>query len=93
MQAFSVNPEAAASSFEAQRCLSRGFGLSVANARKVDVRLYLEKEIHPPLAQGRSTKIISVIKWIRTSRLSIKSSLSANGGLPIFHSTHNLCAM
>jgi len=28
------------------------------------------------MAQGRSTKIISMIKWIRTSRLSIKSSLS-----------------
>jgi len=29
-----------------------------------------------PMAQGRSTKIISMIKWIRTSRLSIKNSLS-----------------
>ena len=28
------------------------------------------------MAQGRSTKIISTIKWIRTSRLSIKTSLS-----------------
>ena len=28
------------------------------------------------MAQGRSTKIISMIKWIRTSRLSIKNSLS-----------------
>ena len=28
------------------------------------------------MAQGRSTKIISIIKWIRTSRLSIKDSLS-----------------
>ena len=27
-------------------------------------------------AQGRSTKIISMIKWIRTSKLSIKNSLS-----------------
>ena len=28
------------------------------------------------MAQGRSTKIISMIKWIRIGRLSIKSSLS-----------------
>ena len=28
------------------------------------------------MAQGRSTKIISLIKWIRTNRLSIKNSLS-----------------
>ena len=31
------------------------------------------------MAQGRSTKIISMIKWIRTSRLSIKNSLSEVG--------------
>ena len=37
---------------------------------------YLEKGIQTPRAQGRSTKIISMIKWIRTSRLSIKNSLS-----------------
>ena len=43
--------------------------------RKVDIRL-TEKEIQTPTAQGRSTKIISMIKWIRTSRLSIKNSLS-----------------
>ena len=28
------------------------------------------------MAPGRSTKVISMIKWIRTSRLSIKNSLS-----------------
>ena len=28
------------------------------------------------MAQGRSTKIITMIKWIRTIRLSIKNSLS-----------------
>ena len=27
------------------------------------------------MAQGRSTKIISTVRWIRTSRLSIKNSL------------------
>ena len=30
-----------------------------------------------PMAQGRSTKIISMTKWIRTSRLTIKNSLSS----------------
>ena len=33
-------------------------------------------------AQGRSTKIISMIKWIRTSRLSIKNSLSLGQATP-----------
>ena len=28
------------------------------------------------MAQGRSTKVISMIKWVRTSRLSVKNSLS-----------------
>jgi hypothetical protein len=28
------------------------------------------------MAQGRSTEIITMMKWIRTSRLSIKNSLS-----------------
>jgi len=32
------------------------------------------------MAQGRSTKIISMIKWIRTSRLSIQNSLSLESG-------------
>jgi len=31
------------------------------------------------MAQGRSTKIISMIQWIRTSRLSITKSLSLQG--------------
>ena len=44
-------------------------------ARKVDVR-FPGKEIQTPMAQGRSTKIISMIKWIQTSKLSIKNSLS-----------------
>ena len=36
---------------------------------------YLVKGIENSMAQGRSTKTISMIKWIRTSRLSIKNSL------------------
>jgi len=43
---------------------------------------YLEKGIQTPRSQGRSTKIISMIKWIRTSRLSIKNSLSGVGKQP-----------
>jgi len=31
------------------------------------------------MAQGRPTKVISMIKWIRTSRLPIKNSLSGLG--------------
>ena len=34
-----------------------------------------KKGIQAPMAQGRSTKVISMIKWIRTNRLSIKNSL------------------
>jgi len=34
------------------------------------------------MAQGRSTKIISMIEWIRTSRLSIKNSLSLSAAGP-----------
>jgi len=34
------------------------------------------KGIETPMAQGRSSKIISMVQWIRTSRLSIKNSLS-----------------
>ena len=34
-----------------------------------------KRGIQTPMAQGRSTKIISMIKWIRDSRLSVKKSL------------------
>ena len=34
------------------------------------------REIQTLMAQGRSTKIILMIKWIRTRRLSMKNSLS-----------------
>ena len=38
-----------------------------------------KREFKTPMAQGRSTEIITMIKWIRTSRLSIKElSLSFN---------------
>jgi len=42
---------------------------------------YLEKGIQNPMAQGRSTKIIWMIKQIRTNRLSIKNSLYGGEGL------------
>ena len=38
---------------------------------------YLEKGFQTPVAQGRSTRIISMIEWTRTSRLSIKISLTS----------------
>jgi len=44
---------------------------------------YLKKEIQTPMAQGRSTKIILMTKWIRTSRLSIKHSFSSTGNLAL----------
>jgi len=48
---------------------------------------YLEKGNQAPMAQGRSTEIISItksisvemIEWIRLSRLSIKNSLTMVG--------------
>ena len=36
---------------------------------------HMEKRIQTPTAQGRSTKIVSTVEWIRTSKLSIKNSL------------------
>jgi hypothetical protein len=41
-------------------------------------RKYLRsrKAIQTPVTQGRSTKLISMMKWTRTSRLSIKISRS-----------------
>jgi len=52
---------------------SRGPQLFVNNG-KIDIRL-LGKGNSNPMAQVRSTKIISMIKWIRTSSLLIKISL------------------
>ena len=40
---------------------------------------YLEKKIQTPMAQGGSTKIIRMIKWIRIKRLSTKNCFSARG--------------
>jgi len=40
---------------------------------------YLKKGVQAPMAQGRSTKITSRIKWIRTSRLSIMNARSSGG--------------
>jgi hypothetical protein len=36
---------------------------------------YLEKGIQTPMTEGRSTKIISFIKWIRTRRLPTNNPL------------------
>ena len=48
----------------------RGKGLS---APPLTISGYLEKGIQTRMAQGRSTKIISLIKLFRTTRLSIKN--------------------
>ena len=37
----------------------------------------MKKGIQTPKAQGPSTKVISMIEWIQTSRLSIKNFFSA----------------
>ena len=42
------------------------------------------------MAQGRSTKIIKMIKWIRTIRLSIKNSLSKGLRCPPGKHGHDL---
>jgi len=38
-----------------------------------------------PMAQGRSTRIISMTKWIRSSRLSIKNCLSLGDEWTVLH--------
>ena len=38
---------------------------------------HLGEGIQTPMAQGRSAEIISMIKWIRTTRLSINNSFSS----------------
>ena len=51
----------------------------------VQGRGYLKKGIQTLMAQGRSTKIILLIKWIRTSRLSMKKYqlwFRGEGGIP-----------
>ena len=49
-----------------------------------------ENGIQTPMAQGQSTKIISMIKWIRTSRLSMKNSVSVNEELCLGCRFHDL---
>ena len=51
---------------------------------------YLEKGIQTPMAQGRSTKVISMIKWVRTSTLSLKKSLSPDQVVSTFVSTFQI---
>ena len=48
----------------------------------------VRKGIQIPMAQGRSTEIISMIKWIRTSRLSVKNSLARSLSLSLSLSTY-----
>jgi len=53
-----------------------GCGTTCRRARLRSRCPLLEKGIQTPMAQGRSTEIISMIKWTRTSSLSITISLS-----------------
>ena len=58
-----------------QKCIS----LCPAPPTHLTQCMGVEHGIQTSMAQGRSTKIISMIKWIRTSRLSIKNSLFEAG--------------
>ena len=51
----------------------------VSLASRRETHGYLEKGVQTPMAQGRSTRIILMIKWVRVSRLSTKKSLSVIG--------------
>ena len=46
--------------------------------------------IQAPMAQGRSTKIITMIEWIQTRKLSIKNSLSYTEASHTSHRTAKL---
>jgi hypothetical protein len=63
--------------------INNSFCFATTNYLQSVLTAYLEKGIQTPMAQGRSTQIISMIKWIRTSRLSIKNSylISSNPSL------------
>ena len=52
----------------------------------------MSEVIQTPMAQGRSTKIISMIRWVRTSRFSIKKSLYERG-TPVIVPNLPLCAL
>jgi len=43
------------------------------------------------MTQGRSTKFISMIKWIRTNGLSKKHSRSLKHGFQFAHANHPTC--
>ena len=66
-----------------------------AKYKKVDIRLPKKREKNP-MAQGRSTELISMIKWIQTSMLSIQDSLCIERlviycqttGVSTAHATH-----
>jgi hypothetical protein len=53
-----------------------GIHFTLYNIIGREIEGYLEKRIHTPMTRGRSTKIVSMTKWIGTSSLSIKNSLS-----------------
>ena len=62
-------------------CTSRkAFAVVYIHGKPVYIRRWIlgnqEKAIQTTMAQDRSTRIISMIEWIRTSRLSLRNSLS-----------------
>jgi hypothetical protein len=80
-------PEASKFRGRGYDCLKTG-GVGPLTVKKSDKKtrcrfrktwLPRKKEIQTPITQGWSTKIISMIKWIRTSRLPIKNFLSLCG--------------
>ena len=54
------------------RSLTRTLSLPIGRY----ILVYMEKMMQTPMAKSRSTKIIKMMKWIRTSTLSIKNSVS-----------------
>ena len=73
MESDQYYPNTAAAVDSTGRGVYRGIRLHLE--RKISG--YLEKGIQTFVAQGRSTEIFSMIKWTRTSRLSLKIFLSA----------------
>ena len=66
---------------DCQLPLSRGSDGPARHLRRVYVRLP-GKGIQTPMARGRPN-IITLIKWIRTSRLSIQNALSLTDATPL----------
>ena len=66
-----------------------GSSKNLKDVKESGYKAIWKREFKTPMAQGRSTKIITMIKWIRTIRLSIKNSPSKgphfSSGKPYSH--------